>query len=173
MSSFVVYDNNGRILRVGECPLEALKNQVGEGEFVLVGEANDATQYVDNGTVVDMPPKPNDYSTFSYSTKIWEYDQGLFDAITRKEKHNMREAKIVEGFTYAGLNFQIDSTSRLNIIGKALEIQLDPSITSITWISNSKDATGVDIEYVFTRGEFITFSKEVAKYYEAIILNKE
>jgi len=48
-----VYNMNGEILRTGGCPDELLARQAGEGEFVMEGTANDVTQKVENGKVVD------------------------------------------------------------------------------------------------------------------------
>ena len=86
-------------------------------------------------------------------------------------KHEGRVSKTEAGFDYKGLNYQIDSNSRLNIVGKALELQLDSTIESVNWISNTKDSNGVDIVHTFTREEFIGFAKQIANYYESIILN--
>ena len=86
------------------------------------------------------------------------------------QKVTNKKLFISKGFDYNGLNYQIDDTSRLNITGKALALQLDPTIETVSWISNTKDDEGNDIRNTFTREEFVTFAKEVAKYYESIVL---
>lgn len=68
MKSFIVYTLQGEILRTGQCQGSDLGLQ---GEYVMEGTANDAMQYIQDGVIVDMPPKPNDYSVFDYNTKQW------------------------------------------------------------------------------------------------------
>lgn len=53
MSSFVIYDADGVILRTGHCPESMLEIQAQAGEFILEGAANDATQYISNGIVAN------------------------------------------------------------------------------------------------------------------------
>lgn len=55
MKSFVVYNDQGEILRTGACQDEDLSVQAGEGESVLEGNADDLTQMVVDGAVVDKP----------------------------------------------------------------------------------------------------------------------
>ena len=55
MKSFVVYNDQGGILRTGACQDHDLAVQAGEGESVLEGEADDLTQMVVDGAVVDKP----------------------------------------------------------------------------------------------------------------------
>ena len=55
MKSFVVYNDQGAILRTGACQDDDLSVQAGEGESVLEGEADDLTQMVVDGSVVDKP----------------------------------------------------------------------------------------------------------------------
>ncbi len=50
---FIVYDKSGKILSTGHCQKSTLSKQAGEGEFVLEGIANDVTQRVVDGEVVD------------------------------------------------------------------------------------------------------------------------
>lgn len=53
---FIVYNNTtGAILRTGECPDADLALQAQTGETAIEGEANDATQYIDGGSVVSRP----------------------------------------------------------------------------------------------------------------------
>lgn len=56
--NYIVYDENGNILRTGYCPDDHLKFQAGPGEFVMPGEASDAQHMIRNGVVVDRPPQP-------------------------------------------------------------------------------------------------------------------
>jgi len=44
MKQFVVYNQEGRILRSGSCQDSTFELQAQEGEFVMEGQANDVTQ---------------------------------------------------------------------------------------------------------------------------------
>lgn len=79
-------------------------------------------------------------------------------------KKSYRMTKIEEGYHYKGKVFQIDENSRLSMLGKALQLQLNSRDTSVDWIT--KDNT----IYTFTSEEFIKFTKDMADYYEQIIL---
>lgn len=70
----IIYNQNGQILRQVDAPEEYLILQKQEGEFILFGEADDSTQYinVESDEIVDKPVKPNDYSEFNWQTKQWE-----------------------------------------------------------------------------------------------------
>jgi hypothetical protein len=70
----IIYNQNGQILRQVDAPEEYLILQKQDGEFILFGEANDSTQYinVETAEIVDKPAKPNDYSDFNWQTKQWE-----------------------------------------------------------------------------------------------------
>jgi len=57
MSRFIIYNEAGNILRFGLCPEEAVEAQAGEGEFVMEGVANDITQKVVDGLIVDKTPQ--------------------------------------------------------------------------------------------------------------------
>ena len=69
----IIYNEFGKILRSVSAPIEYLIAQKQEGEFILFGTANDATQYIDPETaeIRDIPTKPNDYSEFNWQTKQW------------------------------------------------------------------------------------------------------
>ena len=88
-----------------------------------------------------------------------------------EKKHKTKKERISAGFNYNNHNFQIDETSRGSITGKAISLLLDPSITFVNWVTNTKDKEGNDIVYRFTRDEFLDFAKQVTDYYENIILN--
>lgn len=58
MKSFIVYNATGKILRTGTCADTDIVLQAGDGEQVIEGVANDATQMVVDHEVVDRPPPP-------------------------------------------------------------------------------------------------------------------
>ncbi len=53
MKNFVVYEEGGTILRSGVCAEADFVIQAQDGEFILEGVADDATQMVVDGSVVD------------------------------------------------------------------------------------------------------------------------
>ena len=53
MKNFVVYEKGGNILRSGACAEADLSIQAQDGEFVLEGVADDATQMIVDGKIVD------------------------------------------------------------------------------------------------------------------------
>lgn len=55
MKNFLVYDDEGVILRSGYCKDSDLSMQAGVGEYVLEGVADDATKMVVDGRIVDKP----------------------------------------------------------------------------------------------------------------------
>lgn len=87
----------------------------------------------------------------------------------KRVKLALMKQELLSGYQYNNHVFQVDEISRSNITGKALALQLDPTIGSINWITNSKDDKGLDIVYTFTREEFIKFAIEVHKYYEDMV----
>ena len=80
MKNYIVYDDEGRILKTGYCPDIDFTLQVQGTEKIIEGIANPTTQYIDNNTVVDMPPKPNGEYKFNYVTKAWEFDRATAEA---------------------------------------------------------------------------------------------
>lgn len=54
MKHFIVYKiDTGRIQRTGSCPDNMVEKQAGPGEAVFEGKANDVTQKIVNGRVID------------------------------------------------------------------------------------------------------------------------
>jgi len=60
MKYFVVFNDEGRILRTGSCPDPVFSFQARDGEFILEGKANDVLQYVSklDNILVDKPTMP-------------------------------------------------------------------------------------------------------------------
>lgn len=55
--SYIIYDKTGRILRVVDCSKTLKHLQAKEGEFIIEGFANDLTQKIVDGKVVDKTPE--------------------------------------------------------------------------------------------------------------------
>ena len=62
MKSFIVYDVNGTILRTGICSERSFEYQASYPDSVIEGKANDITQKVVNGSVVDKEFDENELS---------------------------------------------------------------------------------------------------------------
>lgn len=56
--NFIVYNEAGRILRVGSCPDGKEYLQQAEDEFVLIGIADSNTNYINNNKVMTREPLP-------------------------------------------------------------------------------------------------------------------
>lgn len=89
MKNFIVYSLGGKITRTGICPSSDFYLQ---GEHVIEGTANDATQYIQDGQVVDMPPKPDEFYIFDYGTKEWVPDPTSADAAARAQRNALLAA---------------------------------------------------------------------------------
>lgn len=55
--NYIIYNTIGEILRTVQCPPTLAKVQLREGEFVMEGKANDVTQKVVGGKVVNKTPE--------------------------------------------------------------------------------------------------------------------
>ena len=73
MKQFLIYKTaTGEILRTGLCADADISFQVqNEQETLLEAAANFKLEYVVDGAVVPLPPKPGDSFVFDYTTKQW------------------------------------------------------------------------------------------------------
>lgn len=55
MKQFIIYDDQGFILRCGNCADSDIDLQARDGESVIEGIADDSTQMIINGVVCDKP----------------------------------------------------------------------------------------------------------------------
>ena len=55
MKQFVIYDSTGKILRTGTCPDNDYELQCGADEFIMEGFADDESQMVVEGQIVNKP----------------------------------------------------------------------------------------------------------------------
>jgi hypothetical protein len=75
---YTVYLENGQILWTGDCPESELENQISGTQLLLPIDSDPGTQYVENGVLVDLPPKPQTGAySFNYSSKTWETQTSL------------------------------------------------------------------------------------------------
>jgi hypothetical protein len=84
MKKFIVYLSNGKIIRTGNCPSSDFYLQ---GEHVIEGIANDALQYIQEGEVIDMPPKPGEFYAFDYDNKQWIADTASADIAAKAQRN--------------------------------------------------------------------------------------
>ncbi|MDA3806835.1 MAG: DUF4376 domain-containing protein [Thiomicrorhabdus sp.] len=164
MKKFIVYNSDGKILRRGSCPLSTFGQQAKPGEFIIEGEANDATDFIEGGLVKSKGLKPSESHVFDHASKNWVEDAVLKAQLARSEKRSGRNQTISQGYTYNGDVFQIDASSRANIAGKTVYLQERPLVLTVNW--KALDNTVVS----FTRAEFIDFACAVSDYYENIVL---
>jgi len=95
MKNFIIYNEEGAILRTGTCQDSTFNRQAHEGEFVIEGMANDVTQKVVGGKVVDKTPAeieadnpappviPIENQPARITNKQW---QNILDRLTAVEK---------------------------------------------------------------------------------------
>lgn len=57
MKNYIIYNVSGKILRTGTCSNADFEKQVGMGEFVMEGKANDSTQKIVGNEVVNKTPE--------------------------------------------------------------------------------------------------------------------
>jgi len=53
---YIIYSKVGKILRAVQCSPDLREQQIRKGEFIMEGVANDITQKIINGQVVDKTP---------------------------------------------------------------------------------------------------------------------
>lgn len=72
---YSIYINNGKIVRLLDC--SNIEQQLSDDEAYLEDWFNDSEYYVEDGEAVLMPPKPDQYSVFNYTTKQWVEDERM------------------------------------------------------------------------------------------------
>jgi hypothetical protein len=85
--NYIIYNQDGKINRLVSC--SNIEQQLQSGEFYIEGFANDATQYIDNKQIVNMPSKPNEFSEFDYQTKNWVSNYALADSIAKQKRSGL------------------------------------------------------------------------------------
>lgn len=86
MKNFIVYIDNGKIVRFGSCQDETFDLQAKENEYVIEGITN-GNQYIENGELVDITNSPGDNYIFDYQSKSWVYDTtwAIADALQKRD----------------------------------------------------------------------------------------
>lgn len=84
MKNYIVYLDSGEIIKTGQCQDSDLHLQ---GINVIEGIADDSTQYIDNGQIVNMQPKPDGTAYFDYETKNWVQDIPAQEALIKNQRN--------------------------------------------------------------------------------------
>jgi hypothetical protein len=66
---YSIYINNGKIVKLIDC--NNIEQQLSDGELYIDGWFNDSEYYIEDNQAIQMPPKPDQYSVFNYTTKQW------------------------------------------------------------------------------------------------------
>lgn len=74
MKYFSVYNNVGQILQSGQCSDDDYNLQCSDGNSIIEQQTNPSTQYVSDGKVINIPPKPDYASNFDYASGQWVGD---------------------------------------------------------------------------------------------------
>ena len=79
---------------------------------------------------------------------------------------NTQKNKLInDGFTYNGKVYDSDNNSKLNILGKLIELQINTSDDNVLWIAKDNTITR------FTKVDFITFANSLVNFIELKIFN--
>lgn len=89
---YIVYSEDGCILRTGSTPDDDLSLQAGDNEFVIEGVADDEEHYVCDGKVVKLPEKPSSIHKFDYKNRVW-YDPRSLQEIKDLKWDEIKKAK--------------------------------------------------------------------------------
>jgi hypothetical protein len=90
MINFYIYSESGQIIMTGVCSQEDLALQQYPGGITEQGEARVGRHYrASDGTIVDIPPCPEEFYIFSYDTKTWIPDLALAETIVREKRQQL------------------------------------------------------------------------------------
>lgn len=85
--NYTIYsDATGQILRIVQT--SDIDSQIQSGESYLEGAIDDSVYYISNGVAVAIPPKPDQYSLFDFTTKQWVQQENLAiaDVLPKRQK---------------------------------------------------------------------------------------
>lgn len=82
MAAYTFYNNEGKIELNVNCSEEVLDSMVAQiGSQYIEGFYPINKYYIVNDLPVEMPERPNEYSEFNYTTKIWELREGYLTQV--------------------------------------------------------------------------------------------
>jgi hypothetical protein len=71
MKHYTIYKTNGHIVSSGICQDETFGYGLDAEQSIIELQSSPISQYIKNGQVVDMPPKPDGEFEFDYKAETW------------------------------------------------------------------------------------------------------
>lgn len=87
--NFYTYNTDGKILKIGSLPESDIPSNLGNADAYNLGIADIKTQFVDNGELTDLPPKPSEFYQFDYQTKTWVVDTAAAEVSVKAERNKL------------------------------------------------------------------------------------
>jgi hypothetical protein len=85
---YTIYSEiNGQIIRIVQT--NDIELQLQDGENYLDGSIDDSAYYIQNGVPVAIPPKPDQYSVFDYTTKQWVQNEKIAIASVSQKRQKL------------------------------------------------------------------------------------
>jgi hypothetical protein len=85
---FTIYSEiNGQIIRIVQT--DNIESQLQDNESYLDGSIDDSAYYIQNGVPVAIPPKPDQYSVFDYTTKQWVQNEKIAIASVSQKRQKL------------------------------------------------------------------------------------
>jgi len=85
--NYTIYSQaTGQIFKVVQT--NDIESQIQTGETYIDGLFDDSIYYIENNEVVAIPPKPDKYSLFNFTTKQWVQQENLAiaDVLPKRQK---------------------------------------------------------------------------------------
>lgn len=119
---FAIYNAAGDILRVGQCPDDAVSVQAQEGELLYEGSAslNDRVDTTTGLLILNgKPPKPSAVHVWDDIDKAWVGDIALAKAVKSEAIELERDARVyAPTIEYDGCTVDSDARSQKNVTDK-------------------------------------------------------
>lgn len=147
MTPFTIYNEEGRILRTGIASATQVEFQAQEGEFLLRSKSDPEYQYVRDGLVRNMPPRPSVHHVFDHSARTW-IDPRTLDQLKDakwEEIKDARDAAEFGGFAWQGSIFDSDQISQGRITGAVQLARMDAAY-QVDWTLADNSVVQLDAE---------------------------
>jgi hypothetical protein len=92
MKNYTVYQKNGQIISSGTCQDELFGFGLNYECSILEILSDPSLQYIKNGQVVDMPPKPDGEFEFDYATEQWKPNTAMQWMMVRSKRNQLLTA---------------------------------------------------------------------------------
>lgn len=127
----IVYDNSGRIVSVVVGNLPTIEANAA-GNLYLLTDEDASWHYIDNGVLVEMPPRPSLAHQFDYTTKQWAADIADLRAAKWRDFKQLREAVELSPFMWNGMTFDGDRVSQSRLQGAMHLANMNP-LFEVEW----------------------------------------